>query len=51
MLDFDGDYALFESDADAASQDVLHRAVRLGTVHTFSQQRPTLATIFKEVIS
>ncbi|KGJ72700.1 ABC transporter ATP-binding protein [Cryobacterium roopkundense] len=51
VLDFDGDYALFESDADAASQDVLHRAVRLGTVHTFSQQRPTLATIFKEVIS
>jgi ABC-2 type transport system ATP-binding protein len=51
VIDFDGDFAVFESETDAASQDVLHRAVALGAVHSFSQQRPTLATIFKEVIS
>ena len=47
----DSNYAVFESETDAASQAVLHRAITLGAVHTFSQQRPTLATIFKEVIA
>jgi ABC-2 type transport system ATP-binding protein len=51
VIDVDGTYALFEADTDAASQDVLHRAVALGPVHAFSQQRPNLATIFKEVIA
>lgn len=51
VIDVDGDFTVFESETDAASQDVLHRAVALGAVHSFSQQRPTLAAIFKEVIS
>ena len=51
VIDVDGADAVFESETDAASQAVLHRAVALGAVHTFSQQRPSLATIFKEVIS
>ncbi len=51
VIDFDGDFAVFESETDAASQAVLQRAIALGAVHTFSQQRPSLATIFKEVIA
>ena len=51
VVDFDGDYAVFESETDAASQAVLQRAIMLGAVHTFNQQRPSLAAIFKEVIS
>jgi ABC-2 type transport system ATP-binding protein len=47
----DSAYAVFEAETDAASQAVLQHAVTLGAVHTFSQQRPTLATIFKEVIA
>jgi ABC-2 type transport system ATP-binding protein len=57
VIDFDSastgedTFAVFESETDAASQAVLHHAITLGTVHTFSQQRPSLATIFKEVIA
>ncbi len=51
LLTVDGGYAVFEAETDAASQAVLHRAVTLGSVHTFTQQRPSLATIFKEVIA
>ncbi|TFD53764.1 ABC transporter ATP-binding protein [Cryobacterium sp. Hh11] len=51
VVDFDGDYAEFEAATDAASQAVLQHAITLGAVHTFSQQRPSLATIFKEVIA
>jgi ABC-2 type transport system ATP-binding protein len=51
VIDVDGDFAVFEADTDAASQEVLHRAMALGPVHAFSQQRPNLATIFKEVIA
>ncbi|MDJ0339740.1 ATP-binding cassette domain-containing protein [Cryobacterium sp. PH31-O1] len=51
VVDFDGDYAIFECETDAASQAVLQRAIGLGAVHAFAQQRPSLATIFKEVIS
>ena len=51
VVDVDGADAIFESETDAASQAVLHRAIALGAVHTFSQQRPSLATIFKEVIA
>ncbi|TFD70864.1 ABC transporter ATP-binding protein [Cryobacterium gelidum] len=51
VIDFDGDHAVFEAETDAASQAVLHRAVALGAVHSFSQQRPSLATIFREVIA
>jgi ABC-2 type transport system ATP-binding protein len=50
-VDFDGDYAVFECVTDAASQAVLQRAITLGAVYSFSQLRPSLATIFKEVIS
>ncbi len=51
VIDFDGDFAVFEAETDAASQAVLQHAITLGAVHSFSQQRPTLATIFKEVIA
>ena len=51
VVDFDGDFAVFEAETDAASQAVLHHAITLGAVHTFSRQQPSLATIFKEVIA
>ncbi|WP_105036254.1 ABC transporter ATP-binding protein [Cryobacterium aureum] len=51
VIDFDGDFAVFEAETDAASQAVLRHAITLGAVQTFSQQRPSLATIFKEVIA
>ena len=45
-----GGYAVFEADTDAASQHVLQRALSTGTVRSFGLQRPSLATIFKEVV-
>jgi ABC-2 type transport system ATP-binding protein len=51
VIKSDGAFAIFESETDAASQAVLRQAVALGAVYSFSQQRPTLATIFKEVVA
>lgn len=51
VLDFDGGYALFDVDDDQTAQQVLQRAVAEGAVTTFTPQRPSLAQIFKEVIS
>ena len=50
VLSFDGGYALFDVDGDAAAQRVLQRAVSAGDVASFSPQQPSLAQIFKEVI-
>ena len=50
VLDFDGDYALFDVDTDATAHRVLRSAVERGDVTSFSPRRPTLAEIFKEVI-
>jgi ABC-2 type transport system ATP-binding protein len=50
VIGFDGGEAVFEADSDAASQAVLREALSRGAVHTFGHLRPTLATIFKEVV-
>ena len=50
VVDFDGGYALFETDSDQTAQRVLRRAVAQGDVASFAPQHPTLAQIFKEVI-
>ncbi|MCX7522921.1 ATP-binding cassette domain-containing protein [Microbacterium sp. STN6] len=49
VLDFDGGYALFDTDTDGA-QRVLQHALARGPVASFAPHRPTLAQIFKEVI-
>jgi ABC-2 type transport system ATP-binding protein len=49
VIDFDGGYALFDADPDAA-QRVLHSAIDRGPVASFAPQHPSLAQIFKEVI-
>ncbi|MFT2817588.1 ABC transporter ATP-binding protein [Leifsonia sp. A12D58] len=50
VTEFDGGFAVFAAETDVASQQVLHEASARGTVHSFGQQRPTLATIFKEIV-
>ena len=47
---FDGGWAVFEADSDAARQAVLAEAVARGEVVTFARERTTLAEIFKEVV-
>jgi ABC-2 type transport system ATP-binding protein len=46
---FDGGYALFETDA-ATAQSVLRRALELGPVASFAPRQPSLTQIFKEVV-
>ncbi|RNE67257.1 ABC transporter ATP-binding protein [Cryobacterium tepidiphilum] len=43
--------AVFEAETDAASQAVLQQALARGPVHSFGRQRPSLATIFKEIVT
>lgn len=50
VLDFDGGYAVFETDSDQTAQTVLRRAVAAGDVASFAPQHPSLSQIFKEVI-
>ncbi|GAB3618621.1 ATP-binding cassette domain-containing protein [Okibacterium endophyticum] len=50
VVDFDGGYAVFDADDDESAQQVLRRAVDMGEVTEFSQQHPSLAQIFREVI-
>lgn len=50
VLQYDSGYALFEADADTAQQ-VLRRALDLGTVTSFARKQPTLTQIFKEVVA
>ncbi|TFB56876.1 ABC transporter ATP-binding protein [Cryobacterium sp. TMT1-62] len=50
VLDLSGGVAVFEAETDAASQSVLRQALTRAPVTQFSQQRPSLATIFKEIV-
>jgi len=50
VLEVSGGFAVFEAETDAASQAVLRLALERGPVTAFSQQRPSLATILKEVV-
>jgi len=48
--EFDGGWAVFEAESDAARQAVLADAVARGEVVTFTREHTTLAQIFKEVV-
>ena len=48
--DFEGGYALFDTDGAETAQRVLRSAVDRGDVASFSPKHPSLAQIFKEVI-
>jgi ABC-2 type transport system ATP-binding protein len=50
VVEFDGDYAVFDADSAEAVQQVLHAATSRGAVLTFARQHPSLAQIFKEVV-
>jgi len=50
VVDFDGGYAQFDADPDAA-QRVLQLAIDRGPVASFAPQHPSLAQIFREVIA
>jgi ABC-2 type transport system ATP-binding protein len=50
VVEFDGDYALFDAADEEAVQRVLREATARGAVLSFARQRPSLAQIFKEVI-
>ena len=47
---FDGGWAVFEADDDAAAQQVLRQALEQGPVASFAPVQSTLAEIFREVI-
>ncbi|WP_127794861.1 ABC transporter ATP-binding protein [Agromyces sp. LHK192] len=47
---FDGGWALFEAESDAARRAVLAEAVSRGDVVSFTREQTTLAQIFKEVV-
>ncbi|MFT4234118.1 MAG: ATP-binding cassette domain-containing protein [Microbacterium sp.] len=49
--EFRGGYAVFDVDSAETAQRVLRRAVTEGAVATFAPLKPSLAQIFKEVIS
>ncbi|KQV25843.1 MULTISPECIES: ABC transporter ATP-binding protein [unclassified Microcella] len=49
VIEFDGDYVLFEADP-AAAQSVLRLASERGAVERFAPRRPTLTEIFREVV-
>ncbi len=49
VVEFDGDYVLFEAEAEAA-QSVLREASERGAVTRFAPRRPTLTEIFREVV-
>ena len=50
VVDFDGGWAVFEAESDAARQAVLAEAVARGDVVSFTREHTTLAQIFKEVV-
>jgi ABC-2 type transport system ATP-binding protein len=51
LISATGGSAVFEAATDAASQVVLQQALARGPVHSFGRQRPSLATIFKEIVT
>ncbi|GAA1795119.1 ABC transporter ATP-binding protein [Agromyces lapidis] len=50
VAEFDGGWAVFEAESDAARQAVLAEAVSRGEVVSFTREHTTLAQIFKEVV-
>jgi len=50
VVEFDGDYALFDADSEDTVQRVLRDATSRGAVLTYARQHPSLAQIFKEVV-
>ncbi len=50
VVDFEGGYALFDTDGPETAQRVLRAAVERGDVASFAPKHPSLAQIFKEVI-
>jgi len=50
VVDFEGGYALFDTDGAETAQRVLRTAVAHGDVASFAPKHPSLAQIFKEVI-
>ena len=50
VIEFDGGWAVFEAESDAARQAVLAEAVTRGEVVSFTREHTTLAQIFKEVV-
>ena len=50
VIEFDGGWAVFEAESDAARQAVLAEAVTRGEVVRFTREHTTLAQIFKEVV-
>lgn len=50
VREFDGPYAIFDTDSPEVAQSVLAAAVARGPVLSFAPRRPRLAEIFKEVI-
>lgn len=50
VVEFDGGWALFEAETDAARQAVLAEALERGEVVSFTREHTTLAQIFTEVV-
>ncbi|WP_280679855.1 ATP-binding cassette domain-containing protein [Cryobacterium sp. CG_9.6] len=50
LVEREAGFAIFHAETDAASQLVLRHALERGPVESFSQQSPSLASIFKEVV-
>lgn len=50
VVEFDGGWALFEAETDAARQAVLAEALARGEVVSFTREHTTLAQIFTEVV-
>lgn len=50
VIDFDGGWAVFEAETDAAREAALAEAVARGGLVSFSRERTSLAQIFKEVV-
>jgi ABC-2 type transport system ATP-binding protein len=50
VADFDGGWAVFEAETDAARQAALAEAVSRGDVISFTREHTTLAQIFTEVV-
>ena len=50
VIEFDGGWAVFEAESDAARQAVLAEAVARAEVVSFTREHTTLAQVFKEVV-
>lgn len=50
VVEFDGGWAVFEAESDAAREAALAQAVTRGGLISFARERTSLAQIFKEVV-